>query len=142
MHMWDDVSRRDMVAARQLCRETGRPVHGGGLSTRIAKFTDLDPDTLSIADAPVVGVIALLRRKEMLDRFPIINAKVPDDPAGPAESRIVSAPLAFDGKVTGILRRRGTHVLGGMNRKITRPHRPGDEATVHVGRQERPANPR
>jgi hypothetical protein len=99
------------------------------------KFTDFDSDALTVAQAAVIGMIALFGGQEVRHRFTVINAKVPHDPAGAAESRIIAASLAFCREVTSILCRSRTNVLCRMNRYVARSHRPGDKATMNIWRQ-------
>jgi hypothetical protein len=135
VHMRNDVSRWNIVPPGQNRRQARRAVDGGGLPSRISKFADFNSDTLTIAHAAVVGVIALLGREEVCHGFAVIDAKMPHNPAGPAKSRVVSAPFAFHNEVAGIFLRGRTDVLRRMNRYVARPHRSGDKTTVDVGRQ-------
>lgn len=78
----------------------------------------------------------------MLHDFPVIDAKVPHNPARPPEARVVSASVAFQNEVASVFRGGRTNVLGRMNRNVARPHRPGDETAVNVGRQQRHSDTR
>jgi hypothetical protein len=79
-------------------------VDGCCLPGATAEFADFDSNALAVAEATVIRVITLFRRQQVLYSFAIIDAKMPNDPAGATKPGVVLTALAFHKEILSVIR--------------------------------------
>ena len=137
-----NVARRDALLIRQDRREARGPVDGCCLPGATPEFADFDSNALAVAHTPIVGVITLFRRQEVLDGLSVVDSEMPNNPARAAKPGVVLAALAFHKKVLGMIRGSRVHIRGRMDRKVARSHGSGDQPAMNIRRQKSLADAR